>query len=777
VPFESEPRGGLVAIAVGLLGGSWAAVLGLRLPHAWMGSVAVLGIGALLATSAWRAAVRPSRKAWALLALLAAVVGQGAAPYPAPERSIPSGVARVVGTVESSSGGGAVVTVEGGASLEGAELAPGGRVFVRGLDAPTGERLRVLAELSPRHPFRNPSPHPAWPSQRLAASGRARSAPQTVAPAPWHARAAHAVRGHLRARLGETLSPGAAALGQTLLLGERHAVDRDARDAVRDAGLAHVLAVSGLHVTLLAGGAVGLLSLLLVRVRWLTARFDARRVAKAIGVPLALGYALMIGDAPSAWRAALTASLAWGLAAAGRRADTVSVTAGAALLLAGLRPDDLARPGFALSILATAAIVSERGALDALWRTGVRIATRTMIGTAPVVVWLFGSLPLVGVLSNVVVVPLATAALLPLYALHAALAAIAPPLAAPTAPLVETAARAFLSAAEVFAAVPLGRDLPPPSVPQGLLLTALCVGWLLTERWRPRLLLAAAVALGLAGAELHLRHAEQPRDVVRVTFLDVGQGDSALVDLPDGRLMVIDAGGAIGGGPDPGELAVVPLLRARRRARVDTLVLSHPHPDHYGGMRALLESVEVGEIWDSGQARDEEPEGSIARMLAGSGAPVREPDALCGRAHRFGDATVEVLAPCPAYDPGWGPNENSLVLRLRYGRRTFLFTGDAEAHAEAGLLARALGRVDVLKVAHHGSRTSSADALLAALRPRVAVVSAGPHNRFGHPHPEVWERLRQRSGCALRTDRHGGVIVESDGEGLRVRPTRGACAR
>lgn len=164
-------------------------------------------------------------------------------------------------------------------------------------------------------------------------------------------------------------------------------------------------------------------------------------------------------------------------------------------------------------------------------------------------------------------------------------------------------------------------------------------------------------------------------------------------------------------------------------------------------------------------------------MLRRSGVRVRGPAELCGREHHFGDATMRVRWPCPEHDPGWGPNENSLVLDLRYGRRRFLFTGDAEAHAEGGLVAQTLGRVDVLKVAHHGSRTSSAAALLDVLRPRVAIVSAGRDNRFGHPHPEVWTRLRRASGCALRTDVNGGVVVETDGEELSVRPTRGRCSR
>ncbi|MCA9609093.1 MAG: DNA internalization-related competence protein ComEC/Rec2 [Myxococcales bacterium] len=767
----------LAAIAVGLLAGAWLAVLGARVPFAWMGAVAVLGVAGIVAMATTEAAVRPRLAAGGLVAVLAGLLGQALAPPDAPDTEVPPGIARVTGRVAQSGGGDARMVVEEGETLEGVALPSGARVLVRDLDAAPGTRLRVLARLSPRHPFRNPSPHPPWPTRGIDASGRARSAPRVLEEARPDQRLGYALRRHVARRLQSTLSPEAAAIARTVLLGERGSIDEETRDAIRGAGLSHVLAVSGLHVTLLAGAMTLLLGVGLRRLRWVTARADARRLGKLAGVPLALGYAAMLGDAPSAWRAAITASLAWGLEGMGRRGHPIGITAGAALLAAALHPDDLARPGFALSILATAAIVTTPGArVDALWKSGVTIAARTTVATTPVVLWIFGSVPVAGILANVVVVPLATLLVIPALAIHALVAVVAPPLAALTAPVTEALTRAFVSASEVFAAVPLGRDLPPPSVVQGVVVGIACAAWLVLPRVRARLVVLTLACLALAGAELHLRHAERPLGRLRVTFLDVGQGDAALVDLPDGRLLAIDAGGAVGAGVDPGERAVVPLMRARRRRRVDVLVLSHPHPDHYGGLPAILDALEVGEIWDSGQARGETPDGPVAALLANAGVPVREPPELCGRAHRFGAATVRVRWPCPAFDAGWGPNENSLVLDLTFGARRFLFTGDVEAHAEAALVER-LGAVDVLKVAHHGSRTSSAAPLLEVLSPRVAVVSAGRSNRFGHPHPEVWERLRAASGCALRTDVNGGVIVESDGADLTVRPTRGRCSR
>ena len=148
--------------------------------------------------------------------------------------------------------------------------------------------------------------------------------------------------------------------------------------------------------------------------------------------------------------------------------------------------------------------------------------------------------------------------------------------------------------------------------------------------------------------------------------------------------------GRFQGGADPGARVLVPLLRARRRARIDRLVITHPHPDHYGGVAALAARFPIREVWDTGQAGDEDPDGMWSRALRSLGehAPILGPSELCDHRTTHGGATIEVLWPCPAFDPGWDANDNSLVLRITYGERTILLLGDAEAHAESELLAR-----------------------------------------------------------------------------------------
>jgi competence protein ComEC len=283
------------------------------------------------------------------------------------------------------------------------------------------------------------------------------------------------------------------------------------------------------------------------------------------------------------------------------------------------------------------------------------------------------------------------------------------------------------------------------------------------------LLLGAGALIAL---ELGAVRAGAPTGVLRVSVLDVGQGDSILVDLPDGSAMLVDGGGFVGSPVDPGKRVILPLLRSRRRTRVDVAVLSHPHPDHFTGLASALPEIEVGELWDSGQGEDQGAGSTYATMLAGlraRGVPIKRPATLCGAPHRFGGATVEVLAPCPGYLPDEGANDNSLVLKITYGQRSVLLVGDAEHDEEQGLLRRGEGvlRADFLKVGHHGSKTSTSAEFLAAVRPETAAISSGVRNRFGHPYPTTLATLKAAGVEVLRTDRGGEIVWETDGVGVR----------
>jgi competence protein ComEC len=289
---------------------------------------------------------------------------------------------------------------------------------------------------------------------------------------------------------------------------------------------------------------------------------------------------------------------------------------------------------------------------------------------------------------------------------------------------------------------------------------------------------AALAALALAAASLGARDLGRrwSPDLV-VTFLDVGQGDAAVVEAPGGAVMLVDGGGARDGTFDPGARIVEPFLRARGVGRLDVVALSHPHPDHLNGLHRVLERFDVGALWSSG---DDGRNPEYRRLVdtarrRGIGLPAVSAGTL-------GRARVEPLGPFYGDEvgkpPGLTVNDASLVLRVAWGGRGVLFSGDLEADGEGELAGRRdAGQAvaaDVLKVPHHGSRTSSSDELLDAVAPSLAVISLGWRNQFHFPAPEVVARYAARGVRVLRTDRDGAVTVRISPAGaMDVRCERG----
>ncbi len=633
------------------------------------------------------------------------------------------------------------------------------------LALPLGETQRVLVDARLHRPigYRNPGgfDYPAHlRRQGILLVGHARAdritaltpdvPPRRVAVKRWAV-------GVITARLPET----SGALLAGLLLGERSALPPESDEAFRRAGVYHILAVSGFNVALLAGAVFGGLAL---------CRVPRRGATGAAAVAL-VGFALVVGGQPSVLRATVMGLLLLAALLLDRESQLPNALALAALALLIWRPGDLWDPGFQLSFAATAGIVhlapGITGALTArgqpTWlAAAVAVSLGAQAAVTPIMLTHFNQLSLIGVVANLLVVPLAAmATILGMLALLLELAS--GPLAGllfHTLWLVLITLRAVVSLAAALPAAMV--HLPAPAALTavawyGALLLA--PGMVASRRIR---IAVGALAVLVAGLSTWpwLRPTET---MLRVTFLDVGQGDAALIELPEGPRLLVDGGPGGARRFDVGERILAPFLWNRPLVRLDAVALTHWDIDHSGGLAAVLTHFHVGEFWENGHPPGRAPK--TAAALARSRAPRRV--LAAGQRLWLGRALITVLGPGPG--PPQAANDDSLVLRLDWRGVSLLLAGDLGPRGEALLLERAGPvRALALKVAHHGSRFSSTTPFLERVRPQLAVISVGARNPFRHPSADVVARLEAAGARVYRTDRDGAVILETDGRVLRV---------
>jgi competence protein ComEC len=544
-----------------------------------------------------------------------------------------------------------------------------------------------------------------------------------------------------------------------VVLGEDEGLGQELQDNFKASGLYHLLAVSGQNVAFVAGAMIGL--------AWLIGLPKA--VAQCAALAAIAAYVLAVGWQPSVVRAGVAGalvSLAWLLA---RPRDRWHFLALGALVLLAWTPASLLEPGFQLSFAAVAAIfVLVPGLIRALggyplpaWlRGGLAISAACGAATAPILWLQFGQVPLYSLLANA----LATSAMGPLLALALAGALIEPVL--PSAALALAWLNGWL-AAYLAACARIVATLPHAELGSGAAVAALLgtpVALLLLRRlprWRRGLALACAATV-LPGAlvwQLWPAADRPPPHGLRITFLDVGQGDAVLLEVPQGALLV-DQG--------PPEARVERQLRDLGVRRLAAIVLTHPERDHIGGAAQVVRRLAVERLLDPRLAASSPYQRETLDVAAARDVPVVETRA--GAAWRFGRLRLRVLWPDRPGRPSDDPNRLAIVLLATYGEVDVLLTADAETDVTGRLLSQ---RVEVLKVGHHGSSDPGLEAELRELRPSIAVISCGRGNSYGHPHPQTLGALATVRGLRLlRTDRDGRVVVETDGRELLVRTER-----
>jgi competence protein ComEC len=559
-----------------------------------------------------------------------------------------------------------------------------------------------------------------------------------------------------------------------LLLGQRWMVDSTVDGAFESAGLAHLMAISGLHVGFVAAFLFPLL-------RALRLGREGAALGTATGL---IAYAAVTGGRPSVVRATIMASVLIAAAVSQRSWRPMNSLGVAALAILAFRPRSLWDVGFQLSFLATGAILGlgrpllnrfpRRSAWNYVWAALI-VSCGAQLGVVPILARCFNTVHPVAPLANLVVIPLV--------GLGVSLGFVTLLSAALSPWLADMFAHANFVPLELSVGIArwLGR-LPCAAVTvssPGLLVCGLyylgLVSAVFAVRYRRRAIwLAVVVCLALA---IGLWWFEPTGGrTLEVTVLDVGEGDSILIRAPGGESLLVD-GGLRSRYTDMGRVVVAPYLRSEGVRCLGGLLLTHAHNDHVGGLASVIREVRVERAYDTGFPHTSWSYRFYLQCLEERKVPldlVREGDTI-----PVGDARLLILYPRQSdldrvrRNPGLGLNALSVVARLLYGRIAILLTGDAEEPTERLLMERKhrLGS-PILKVGHHGAATSSSADFLEAVSAEVAIISAGAGNRFGHPHEEALERL-QAAGCRVyRTDVHGAVVITSDGRSYRVKTTR-----
>ena len=603
-----------------------------------------------------------------------------------------------------------------------------------------------------------------------------------------------------------------AGLAAGILIGLRDRVDRDVAAAFTTAGVSHVVAISGWNIAIVAA-AIGAMAGRLGRRR--------RSIVTAAAIVVYIAFA---GASPSVLRAGAMAGVVLFARESGRSGRAAAALGWAAFLLLLADPPLIGDAGFQLSTLATAGLIAwaspltdridrlGRGRLPRWLAESLGISLAAQAATLPIVLASFGRLAVISPVVNLLVVPIVAPAMAAgIVALAGGmLVALGAPgvvgavLAAPG----WVALRMMIGIVDVAASVPLASVAfePPVGVALGavtLVLGGFVMAWrrgslgrhggaarpstsrdptASTARAPVRRSMTARLAtigLVVAIAVTTAVAVTRPAGVARVTVLDVGQGDAILVEGSRGGRLLID------GGPDPDRL----LVELDRRIppwdrRIDVVILSHPHEDHVAGLALLLARYRIARVMEPGMRGPGPGYAAWLDRLALPGAPIRTSIAAGDRL-AVDEITMRVLwpirgeVPSEPADSGTGINNVSVVLLGAVGQRRFLLAGDVEEEVDPRLLTAGLPPVDLLKVAHHGSRTATTDAFVAAVRPRIAVASAGADNTYGHPARSTMDRLAAAGARVYRTDRDGTVTVtfEAGGVGVRTEPRRGMAAR
>ena len=607
-------------------------------------------------------------------------------------------------------------------------------------------------------------------------------------------RIVHRLRGRLGRLIDATGGPDtkdARGVLKALVYGDRSRIDSDLRERFNRAGVGHLLAISGLHVGIVATVAYRCLLWLFSFCTPLLWRGWTRQWAAAATLFIVAAYGILAGMSPSTQRAVIMVSVFLVTLILGRTHDILNTLSVAALAILVLSPTALFSISFQLSFAAVLAIVvglerfdfSEVAESSLGRRIGKKVAGFVLVsalaiaGTAPVVLHHFNQTSVVGLASNLLLVPLVGFVAVPLGLASTVVSIMFETAAIPAFALCIQILRLALAIVDCFSGLSFAAvKTVTPSILE--MATYYLAGWALLNLGKVRLAqwVLAAVLIMAAWDGIYWSYQRFWHRDLKVTAIDVGQGGATLLELPGGTEILYDGGGFSDNRLfDIGRQVVAPLLWRRKIATVDTLILSHPDADHLNGLIFIAGHFNVRELWTNDDVNTTRGYETLMAVCREKNIFVRRLDADNPPAF-FGKATLTVLHPPADFFRTVSEvdredrNDGSLVIKAVFGQTAFLFTGDITADAEATLLRRADGTLasTVLFAPHHGSRSSSTPGLIQAVRPETVVISAGAGNRFGFPHLEVTDRYRA-AGCRIFvTATHGAITMRSDGTGVQT---------
>ena len=571
-----------------------------------------------------------------------------------------------------------------------------------------------------------------------------------------------ATRGRAAARIASLFGEQAPLAG-ALLIAQRDQIDPRVKQDFAASGLSHLLAISGTHVALVA--------------MVFTLLAAMARLPNAAGSLLAglasTGYVLFLGAPYPAVRAALQILFVLVARALQRPAHPFALLAAAGLCILVYDPLALLDAGFQLSFGGLLGIMLWRRpliewqphSLPLVVRDAIATSAAASLATTPIAAFHFGQISFIAIPANLVALPLVTLAV-PAAAFALALSAVSMPVAQFCADGTRLLLARLEDTAALAAAVPGGHVfITRASVLAGL--AGLLLGYAAWQQlWFLKRAARSAVALGMAC----LVPIAAPvlstgsRHSIEIHAIDVGQGDAIAIRSPGGRWLLIDAGPA-SERFNAGSARVVPFLLQHGARALEVLVLTHPHLDHFGGAAAVTRVLETGLVLDpdSGRSVRAATGENSPRIATRAWLPAR-----AGARIAFDGLSIDVLHPAAAaIDASADPNDYSIVIRLGFGQFSALLSGDAPSFVEDDLMNRHGPRLDVdlLKVGHHGSNTSTGEDWLSGSTPRFALISAGRGNRYGHPAPAVIERLERAGVQVLRTDRSGNISLRAYRDG------------